>query len=658
MRCTVVFSIACTLAAVACSDTWPAEPEAAGQDTPQLAEHLDALATTWTAEHVGPASGFVASVRFAPGSGSQLWISGDDASGLYQSVDGGQTIIALPKAPLDWSAYAIATRGARLVAPNYFGRGVAISDDLGRTWRVVTAGLPQGAGEARKIYDATITGAGHILVATGSGLYRSTTGQSFSRVTAGLSTATAVTRLLPIATGYLAGSANGRLYSSADGATWIELSTADGSPICDLAVGAQGIYVASYSGLVVRLPTAGAPQVIANPLTDARFATSLWTKISVAPRGAVDRIYLGTVGFATNRAAAKLLVSDDGGATFVARGAGLGGASIFSIAIDPFDVNHAVVGTVGDGMYWTRNGGVSWTATRGDLRATSALGFAQDPADPEHWLMVSSEGLPGTPSLFERRATGWTRQGSLLADSIALTFAGGLMLAAPMEPGAPVRVATSAAGPWVDVPSRAGRALRWVSTSRGLYAVGAVLERLVGSNFAVALAAPMSDATELPSPGGATIVACGLGMVASASGSFADATALPAPPRPWLTCRFDAAGRLLATGGGELWMAPSLAAARTAAGWSRVVTPLDGAELVSVLPHGARWWLGGGFVDVGARAGATSGLYYTEDRGATWIAAHAAMTPSRTVWQLHPGRDEHEVFAALWGGGLWRLRDR
>ena len=59
-----------------------------------------------------------------------------------------------------------------------------------------------------------------------------------------------------------------------------------------------------------------------------------------------------------------------------------------------------------------------------------------------------------------------------------------------------------------------------------------------------------------------------------------------------------------------------------------------------------------------APRGATSGLYYTEDRGATWIAAHAAMTPSRTVWQLHPGRDEHEVFAALWGGGLWRLRDR
>lgn len=661
MRSTVFLSIAWSLASVGCSDTWPQDERGDEPQEPQQPAELAPLATataTWTAEHVGPASGFVASVRFAPGSSSRVWISGDDASGLYQSLDGGQTLTALASAPLDWSAYAIAARGNRLVAPNHFGRGVAISDNLGSTWRVVTAGLPQGAGELRRIYDADLTSAGHILVATGSGLYRSTDRISFARVTSGLGTATSLTRLLRTSTGYLAGSANGRLYASADGASWSELSTADGTPICDLAVGVQGIYVASYSGLVVRLPPSGAPQVIANPQTDARFATSLWTKLAVAPRGAVDRIYLGTVGSATTRAASKLLVSDDGGLTFVDRGAGLGGASVFSIAIDPFDANHAVLGTVGDGMYWTQNAGVTWTMTRGDLRATAPLAFAQDPADREHWLMASIEGLAGTPSLFERRATGWTRQTSLPADTTALTFAGGLMLAAPMEPGQPVRVASTAAGPWVEVPSQAGRVLRWVTTGRGLYAAGAVLERLVGSAFVVALPAPMSDVAEQPASTGGAIVACGLGMFVSSDGSFGDAAALPAPARPWLSCRFDSAGRLLATGGGELWMAPSLSAARTAAGWRRVVTPLDGAELVSALPHGARWWLGGGFVDLGARAGAHSGLFYSEDGGATWIAAHAAMTPSRTVWQLHPGRDEHELFVALWGGGLWRLRDR
>lgn len=648
---TVGLLITWSLASVACADTWPSDEAPSALEPSALT-----AAITWTAEHVGPASGFVSSVRFAPGSSSRVWISGDDASGLYQSLDGGQTLTAIASAPLDWSAYAIAARGNRLVAPNHFGRGVAISDNLGGTWRVITAGLPQGAGELRRIYDADLTSAGHILVATGSGLFRSTDRLSFARVTAGLATATSLTRLVRTGSGYLVGSANGRLYSSVDGAAWTELSTADGTPICDLAIGAQGIYVASYSGLVVRLPPAGAPQVIANPQTDARFATSLWTKLAVAPRGGVDRIYLGTVGSAGNRTASKLLVSDDGGLTFAERGAGLAGASVFSLAIDPFDANHAVMGTVGDGVYWTRNAGVSWTAARGDLRATAPLAFAQDPADPEHWLMASIEGLPGTPSLFERRATGWTRQGSLLADTTALTFVGGMMLAAPMEAGAPVRVATTATGPWVEVPSSAGRVLRWVTTGRGLYAAGAVLERLLGSAFVTALPVAVNDVAEQPAGSGGAIVACGLGLYVSTDGSFRDAVALPAPARPWLSCRFDAAGRLLASGGGELWMAPSLTAARAAAGWTRVVTPLDGAELLSVLPHGARWWIGGGFVDVGARAGAHSGLYYSQDGGATWIAAHDAMTPSRTVWQLHPGRNEHELFVALWGGGLWRLR--
>lgn len=644
-----------SLFGVACSDSPAAQDPG---DVPETAEVRDIVLAPWRAEHVGPASGFVASVGFAPGSSSRLWISGDDSSGLYQSLDGGQSLSALSSSPLDWAAYAIAASGSRLLAPNYFGRGVALSDNQGATWRVVTAGLPQGAGDQRRVYDAEITPSGHLLVATGSGLYRSTDGVSFARVTAGLGSATSVTQLLRTPTGYLAGSGNGRLFLSSDGASWLDLSGVDGAPISDLALGAQGVYVATYDGLVVRLPPAGAPQVIVNPVADPRFATSLWTKLAVAPRSAVDRIYVGTVGTAKSRAASKIWVSDDGGATFVARGAGLGGASAFSLAVDPFDASHAVLGTVGDGMYWTRDAGVTWTATRGDLRATAPLAFAQDPADPEHWLMASSEGLAGTPSLFERRTTGWTRQGSLVEDTTALGFVGSMVLAAPMSAGAPMRVALSAGGPWVDAPSSAGRVLRLVPTRKGMYAAGAVLERLVGSGFVVALAAAINDVAEQPTASGEAVVACGLGMYVSANGSFADVAALPAPARPWLTCRFDSAGRLLATGGGELWMAPSLAAARTAAGWRRVNTPLDGVEVLSVLPHGARWWLGGGFVDVGARAGATSGLYRSEDGGLTWQAAHAGMSPSRTVWQLHAGRDEHELFVALWGGGLWRLSDR
>jgi hypothetical protein len=647
------FAAAVVIGNVACSDTPSEDPPPDGGGGPDGAPE----APRWRAEHVGPSTGFVSAVAFAPGSSQRVWISGDDSSGLYRSDDGGATLAALA-APPDWSAYAFGLQGRRVVAPNHFGRGVAISDDEGATWRVVTAGVPQGTGELRRIYDCLITAGGRILLATGSGLYASADAVSFAKVTTGLGTATSITRVIATPSGVLAGSGNGRLYASSDGVAWNELSTQDGGAVLDLASGAQGTYVVTAGGLLVRLPPAGAPQVLANPQTDPRFATALWTKIAVASSGSVDRIYLGVVGTATTRAASKLLVSDDGGATFTARGVGLDGASIFTLAVDPADSAHALAGTVGEGAFWTRDAGRSWSKVSGELRATAPLAFAQDPADPEHLVIASVEGLAGTPSLLERRDGAWSWQRSLLADTTALAFDGGQLVAAPMAAGEPMRTSASAAGPWAEQPSRAGKVLRLLTTRRGLYAAGVVLERRSGAAWTSALAMAMNDLSEPPAAQGDALVACGLGMFASSDGSFADAAPLPAPARPWLSCRFDARGRLLATGAGELWMAESLTAARTAAGWRQVTTPLDGVELLSVLPHGARWWLGGGHVDLGAVAGARSGLYYSEDSGATWVAADAELSPSRAVWQLHPGRDEHELFVAPWGGGLWRLRYR
>lgn len=639
---------------VACSDS--AGPMATPEPDAGVGS-VDAAVPRWRAEHVGPSTGFVSAVAFAPGSSQRVWISGDDSSGLYRSEDGGESLAAVA-GPLDWSAYAFGLAGQRVVAPSYFGRGVAISDDGGATWRVVTAGLPQGEGELRRIYDCAVTAGGLILAATGSGLYSSADATSFTKVTSGLGTATSLTKVIKRGSGLLAGSGNGRLYSSVDGLSWSELSTQDGGAILDLATGVQGTYVATQGGLVVRLPATGAPQVLANPQTDARFATALWTKLAVAPMGNVDRIYLGVVGTASTRAASKLLVSDDGGATFAARGAGLDGASIFSLAVDPADPGHALAGTVGEGIFWTRDAGRTWSKTRGELRATAPLAFAQDPADAEHLVLASVEGLAGTPSLLERRGGAWSWQRSLVADTTALIFDGGEVVAAPMEAGAPMRTSASAAGPWAEQASRAGKVLRFIKTRRGLYAAGAVLERRSSAGWTTLLPTAINDVAEQPAASGDALVACGLGMYVSREGGFGDAATLPAPARPWLSCRFDGSGRLLATGSGELWMADSLAAAGTAAGWRKVATPLDGVELVSVLPHGPRWWLGGGHVDLGARAGARSGLYFSEDGGASWQAADGELSPSRAVWQLHPGASEHELFVALWGGGLWRLRYR
>jgi hypothetical protein len=634
---------------VACAEN----PDNSLVDVPISEAKSDVVVPGWVAEHVGPATGFVATVAFAPGGG--IWISGDDADGFYRSFDGGASLAPVASTPLDWSTYrfAFSADGRRIVAPSYFGRGVAESSDGGATWRVTKAGVPQGAGNARRIFDAELAPDGRVLLATGSGLYRSDPTLGFAPVASpALATAIGgITQLLRTPTAYWAGSGNGRLYVSADGSAWTELTSQDGATISDLAAGRLGVYVASVTGLVVRVGPTGELTVIANPVVDARFRTSLWTRLAVAPLAATDRVFLGVVGDAAHRSAGKLFLSDDGGATFAERSNGLRGASIFSIAIDPANPAHVLVGTVGEGAFRTLDAGVSWTSTRGDLRAAAVLGFAQDPRDPTHLVIASSESLAGTPCLLERNGGVWSRRPQLLEDAAALAFDGGALLAGGFAGGPSMRrSATGPAGTFVAEAGVSGEVFRMVTTSKGIYAAGTKLSRRTLSGWTTVWPAQVSDVVDTPQG----LISCGVGVYWSANGTFGDAVALPAPGRVWYACAINSNGELALTGGGELWTAPSLSAARTAAGWSRQATPIDGVSVLSVVSAGATWVIGGGDVDVGATVNSRSGVYAREPGGA-WQAIDSAMWPSRTVYRLHRGSNANEIFAGLWGGGLWRL---
>ncbi len=627
----------------ACGDSSNMPPDAVSQDAT-----IDAgIDYTWSAAHVGPASGFVSAVAFAPGSGT-LWISGDDTSGLYRSTDGGTTLAPAAGAPLDWSTYgfAFSSSGGRVVAASHFGRGVAVSEDAGSTWSVLTMGLPQGADDARRIHDAEVLGDGTIVLATGSGLYRSRATQFEPLISA----PGGYTQIARTASGYLAGTDTGRIWSSVDGLEWTELTTEDGATITDIAVGALGTYVANTDGLVVRLTPAGGLDVIANPATDARFATALWTKLAVAPHASTDRIYLGVVGAANRRAAAKLFVSSNGGATFVARSTNLGGSSAFAIAVDPADSAHAVLGTVGEGAFVTRDAGLTWSATTGDLRATAVLGFAQDPSDPDHLLLASVESLPGTPSLWERAGGAWTLRPGLVDDARSLAYDGATVIAGGFAGAAPLRAsAAGAAGTFAIEAGGEGDVMRLIRTSHGLHALSGTLARRAGGAWTTLWTAPVNDLAEATD----ALVICGVGMFSSASGDFTDAVELRAPPHPWFGCDIDGGGAVVATGNGELWRAPSIAAATSTTAWTRVPTPLDGVQLLSIRTARSTWVIGGGDVDVAASVTSRSGLYVSEDAGSTWQRLDT--TPSGTVWQLHRGHDRDELFAAMWGGGLWRL---
>ena len=54
------------------------------------ADSEDSPAPGFVWEQIAPEGGFVSSVAFHPSQPGEIWISGDDGSGLFRSVDGGR----------------------------------------------------------------------------------------------------------------------------------------------------------------------------------------------------------------------------------------------------------------------------------------------------------------------------------------------------------------------------------------------------------------------------------------------------------------------------------------------------------------------------------------------------------------------------------------
>ena len=83
-------------------------------------------------------------------------------------------------------------------------------------------------------------------------------------------------------------------------------------------------------------------------------------------------------------------VSEDGGQSFQKRTSGIEGASAFSMAVDPADPAHVVLGTINDGVFESMDAGDSWNDISAGVLATDSFGFAEDATDPEHLLYSST----------------------------------------------------------------------------------------------------------------------------------------------------------------------------------------------------------------------------------------------------------------------------
>ena len=200
---------------------------------------------------IGPSNiGFFSSIAFHPLRDGEVWASGDDSSGLYKSNDGGDTWAIVAGLPLDQATYSLCfdeNLPDRIYAPNHFGRGFLYSGDSGVSWQLSQEGLPDTPGEPRRIEAAVVVpDSGDIYVATPSGLYVSTTGGSSFAVVShpALATAEGFKALAADSDHLVAGSENGRVYSSPDGGTsWTELTSGDGGiAVSDLALTSRSIY--------------------------------------------------------------------------------------------------------------------------------------------------------------------------------------------------------------------------------------------------------------------------------------------------------------------------------------------------------------------------------------------------------------------------------
>lgn len=610
-------------------------------------------------ERLGPDVGFFASVVFHPTLEDQVWASGDDGSGLYYSTDGGEGWrFAYMPYHREWSTYALRfdpLDPSRVIAASHFGRGVLRSLDGGTTWaRTAATGLPLGPGEAAYIHDLVFGPEGAFVVATGSGLFRSADGgETFTR---GAGAPEMVFRAVARgAEEYLAGADDGRLYRSADGSSWTALGDG-GTPISSIVRGAEGYYVATTRGLVLYTDLAGTLEVIVDPSTDPSRGSLLWTKLAVSGETrARERVIVGTTVQLDGASHPHLHLSDDGGASWRLANGGIDDASVFDVAISPHDPDHLVLGTVGSGLFVSRDAGESWTRGQGELQAAAVLGLAVDPTDPTHLLISSTEGLEGTPGVYESEddGTSWTLVPDTPRDALALAFAPDdpsvVLLGAFSAPGI-FRSADGVGGPYVAAALDEGVSRFRLFADGPWFALGTGggLHRSADDGLTwspVSGVGPLT--TDVARLGDGALVACGATFHRSDDG-FESSEAIDGPAlaatEASTTCAALGEGLLVGTTAGRVFSTESL----DPPSWTETSPPLVDADVRQVADFDGRWVVCGMRADDDAAPTTRSGLFVSYDRGATWEAIPGL------CWSFVPTGGSR-LTVGFWGGGAWHI---
>lgn len=635
---------------------------------------------------LGPAGGFVSSIAFPPDQPGTVWSSGDDSSGLFRSTDEGVTWTKA-LTPADHSTYSLAfdpADGSRIYAPNRFGRGLLTSSNGGTSWTVTGAGLPAPPQQSQ-VNDFVVDpmNSARLFACTGSGLFVSSDfGETFTGLdAANFGGETHLTAAAASGAGlFVAGQGGGVFRSVNGGMDWTEVAT--GAEVSDLALTSNALYIARNDGSLWRTVDFGPASLVElDAAGGGAFETGLWLRLGVSSGAspATDIVYVGSV--VTPLAGEwGFFASLNGGATFEQREIGLGDNSIFSLAVDPFNPMHVLVGTLGDGIYGTVDAGLSWTRQSAGIEAAAVLAAAEDASDPDHLLASSTEGLNGTPGLWETQDGGgtWSIVMSLPVDALSLemnpsnpsTILVGGFNGDGLDNPAIHRSVTGSAGPWDVVLDTRVRIERFVRGPGRVYAVatdftapatagdlGLYASSDGGATWDHAFPQLVLNLSPHPSDQNEVVVVgedawvttdgfqsppISLGLMASAPGRIFTSVA-----------RVSEASLLVGTNTGELFQTSSYDPAGMGVTWAQVPIPVNSVILRDIHVEDGDWYIACWTGDLLVQPDSTPGLYRSTNAGQSWASTFLEPGGSQLIWSLQRRAGSDVRFlAGRWGGGL------
>lgn len=653
---------------------------------------------TWS--NIGPKGGYVSSVIFHPTRSGEVWASGDDSSGVYKSTDFGATWSLVTGVALNQSTFSFVIDPAspdRFYAPNHYGRGMFKSSDGGRNWDLSQAGLPS-SGKLKRLYSLTINPLSNntLIAATDDGLYRSLdAGINFTKLS--VAWGSIFRAAIYGSDGRLyAGASDGTLkYSINNGDSWINIFAGGGIAVEKLALSTNALYIAYQSGdlVYVLLPSFSGAGTINSAATEITTGLTAALAIDSGATQSLDTIYFGTslkLGVASSRWG--LFKSIDGGTNFTQVSGVFAGNSVFTIAIDPQDANNLVVGTVGGGIYHSRNAGSTWVASNSNVYANSALAFAQNPTVPDHMLFSSSIGS-GLGKNYETNNGGstWAEFSHANPNDGESTFDidpnnSDIILAGTFASGI-YRSINGTSGPWTQVlnkPVLIDRFVRESISPQNIYALAVGPNPGInpdatlyyssdgGGAFVARAATFANDLAIHPLNTGEGVIA-GLGDAFASTDFFLTKTSLglgafsASEGGSFSATAFDPGdAQTLLVGGskGGIYKTTNYNSLGAGVSWVKLTTPIQDAVVrrIIIVRRNSKiyYYVATYGADVDFSPTTTAGLYRSSDGGTTWKAlADGGLEPSSVFWHFLPyAQSDNKFIGAMWGGGLMHLIDQ